>query len=134
MKNTKIANINVTLKGLFSRWLDITVTFHKLTEQERNVLALLLYYHYLLKQDITNNKILWKMVFDYDTKMKIKEELKMKDSSLQNALTALRNKNVIKDNQIVATYIPELERSATSFKVIFNLNVKDERQTSGEEN
>jgi hypothetical protein len=132
MKNTKVANINVTLKGLFSRWLDITVTLHKLRKQERQVLALLLYYHYLLKQDITNNKILWKMVFDYDTRMKIKEELKMKDYSLQNVLSTLRSKNVIKDNRIVSAYIPELARTADSFKVIFNLNIKDEPKDTKE--
>lgn len=127
MKNTKIANINVTLKGLFSRWLDITATFHKLTEQERSVLALLLYYHHLLKQELTNDKIIWKMTFDYDTKMKIKEELSMKDSSLQNTLTSLRKKNVIKDNQIVPTYIPDMERGSKVFTIKFNLNVvKDE--------
>lgn len=126
MKNNKVANINVTIKSLFFRWLDITVTFHKLTEQERSVLALLLYYHYKFSQELTNPKILWKMVFDYDTKMKIKEELKMKDSSLQNTLTSLRNKNVIHDNQIVGTYIPELEGSSKAFRVIFNLNIIDE--------
>jgi hypothetical protein len=127
MKNTKVANINVTLKNLFRRWLSITVTFHNLTKRDREVLALLLYYHYQFSKDITNNKILWKMVFDYETKMKIKEELNMKDHNLQNILTSLRNKNVIKDNQIVSTYIPSLERSANQFKIIFNLNiVKDE--------
>lgn len=123
MKNEKIANINVTLKNLFVRWLDITVTFHKLTEQERTVLALLLYYHYKFNKELTNATILWKMVFDYDTKMKIKEELSMKDSILQNVLTALRKKNVIKDNKIISTYIPQIERTSKSFRVIFNLNI-----------
>lgn len=126
MKNTKTANINVTLKGLFSRWLDITVTFHKLTIQERDVLALLLYYHYKYNRELTNNKILWKMVFDYDTKMKIKEELDMKDSSLQNTLTSLRKKNVIRENEILPTYIPKMERDSKSFKVQFNLNIIDD--------
>lgn len=125
MKNEKIANINVTLKGLFIRWLDITVTFHKLTDQERSVLALFLYYHYKFSRELTNTTILWKMVFDYDTKMKIKEELSMKDSVLQNVLTALRKKNVIKDNKIISTYIPQLERTSKSFKVVFNLNMVD---------
>jgi hypothetical protein len=125
MKNSKVANINVTLKNLFSRWLDITVTFHKLRKKERDVLALLLYYHYVYSKELTNGTILWKMVFDYDTKMKIKEELEMKDSALQNILTSLRKKNVIKDNKIVPTYIPEMERTSTSFKIIFNLNVID---------
>jgi hypothetical protein len=123
MKNEKTANINVTLKNLFVRWLDITSTFHKLTKQERSVLALLLYHHYKFNKEITNPTILWKMVFDYNTKMQIKEELNMKDNLLQNILSALRRKNVIKDNVIVGTYIPRLERTAKSFRIVFNLNI-----------
>ncbi len=126
MKNSKIANINVTPKKLFRRWLDITYTFHRLTDQERDVLSLLLYYHYLFKKEISNNTILWKMVFDYDTKMKIKEELDMKDAVLQNTLTSLRKKRVIKNNTIVNTYVPNLEDNAKSFSVIYNLTILDE--------
>lgn len=126
MKNSKVANINVKLKGLFYRWLDITITFHRLTDKERSVLALLLFYHYTIKREVTNNKILWKMVFDYDTKMKIKEELGLKDASFQNLLTALRRKGVIKDNVIIPTYIPDLEDNAKEFKIIFNLRIVED--------
>lgn len=125
MKNKKVANINVKIKDLFKRWLDITYIFHKLTEQERNVLALLLHSHYELKQDIKNEKVLWKMVFDYDTKMKIKEELDMKDAVMQNTLTSLRKKNVIKNNTIINTYIPDIEKGSNNFKIIYNLEVVD---------
>jgi len=123
VKNTKIANINVTLKDLFSRWLDITTTFHKLSKREKQVLALFLYYHYNFKLELTNNKIIWKMLFDYDTKMLIKQELNIKDTVFQNTLSSLRKKNVIKDNKIINAYIPEVDSKATSFKVIFNLNI-----------
>lgn len=126
MKNLKQANLNITLKNLFKKWLEITKPFHNLTSQQQKVLALLLYHHYRLKKDITNNKILWKMVFDYDTKSLIKEELGMKDSGFQNVLTSLRNKNIIKDNAIVTTYIPDLEYGSNSFKVIFNFNIVHE--------
>lgn len=126
MKNSKVANINVKLKGLFYRWLDITITFHRLTDKERSVLALLLFYHYTIKREVTNNKILWKMVFDYDTKMKIKEELGLKDASFQNLLTALRRKGVIKDNVIIPTYIPDLEDNAKEFKIVFNLRIVED--------
>ena len=68
MNNVKIANINIKLKDLFFKWIEITRPFHKLTNQQQSVLALLLYYHYKYKKEITNSKILWKMVFDYDTK------------------------------------------------------------------
>ena len=63
------------------------------------------------------------MLFDYDTKMLIKQELNIKDTVFQNTLTSLRKKNVIKDNKIINAYIPEVDSKATSFKVIFNLNI-----------
>lgn len=125
MSNSKIANLNVTLKNLFFRWLDITKSFHKLNNQQQQVLALLLYYHYQFKKETTNNKILWKLVFDYDTKMKIKEELDMNDNVFQNTLTNLRKKNVIVDGEISKFYIPDLDLKSKNFKVIFNFNILD---------
>jgi hypothetical protein len=123
MKNSKTANINITIKDLFKKWLDITKLFHKLTNQELDVLALLLYYHYKYKQEITNDKILWKIVFDYDTKHLIKEELDIKDQGIQNVLSNLRKKNIIDDGKIRKAYIPDLEDKGNNFKIIFNFNI-----------
>jgi len=125
MSNIKQANINVSLKQLFINWLDITKKFHGLNNQQQQILALLLYYHYTFKKDITNNKILWKIVFDYDTKLKIKEELNMNDNILQNNLSQLRKKKVIVDNEISPFYIPDLTLDSKNFKVIFNFNIVD---------
>lgn len=123
MKNSKIANINITIKDLFLKWLEITRIFHKLTNQEIKVLALLLYYYYKYKKEITNDKILWKIVFDYDTKHLIKEELNIKDQGIQNILTSLRKKKVIVNNKISNAYIPNLEENNNNFKIIFNFNI-----------
>lgn len=126
MKNTKVANVNVDLKGLFLKWLEITRAFHGLTPQQQSVLSLFLYYHYKFKKEITNNKILWKLVFDYETKRLIKEELGVKDSVLQNILTTFRKQNIIIDGKINPLYIPELEEDAKDFKVIFYFNIVHE--------
>lgn len=126
MKNIKQANINIRLKDLFYKWLEITKAFHGLADQQQKVLALLLYYHYKYKDEITNNKILWKIIFDYDTKKLIKEELEISDQVLQNNLTILRKKGIIKDNTVVPTYIPDLEQGANNFKVIFNFRIINE--------
>jgi len=123
MKNVKQANINVTLKQLYRQWLQITKAFHGLTKQQQSILALFLYYHYKYKQQITNEKILWRTVFDYDTKLKIKEELGISDPVLQNNLTKFRKKGVIQKGRIVGTYIPALEKGSKNFKVIFNFNI-----------
>lgn len=129
MNNIKIANLNVKLKELFFKWLDITKAFHKLNNQQQQVLALLLYYHYTYKKDITNNKILWKIVFDYDTKIKIMEDPIFKKGltvgALNNIFTVLRKNNIISDGEISKIFIPELEIKSKQFKVIFNFNIID---------
>lgn len=123
--NVKSLNVNVHLKTMFKLWLEITTTFHKLTKQQVSVLALLLYYHHELSKEITSNKILWKMVFDYEIKEKIKKELELGDAGLQNVLTRLRKRGIIINNQVVNTYIPKLEKNNTNFRVIFNFNIID---------
>jgi uncharacterized surface anchored protein len=129
MNNIKIANLNVKLKDLFFRWLDVTKSFHKLNNQQQQVLALFLYYHFLYKKEITNDKILWKILFDYDTKLKIKEDDIFKkglsDNSLQNILTSLRKKKIIIDGKISPVFIPELSIDSKNFKVVFNFNIVD---------
>lgn len=129
MKNEKIANVNVTLKDMFMKWLSLTSKFHKLRNQEQQLLSLILYYHHIYKREITNNKILWKIVFDYDTKMKIKNDdifkKELTDASLQNLFTSLRKKNVIVNGEVSPVYIPDIEDKAKRFKVIFNFNIVD---------
>lgn len=130
IKNQKIANINVRLKDLFMKWLDVTRSFHKLNHKEQLVLSLFLYYHHIYKKEITNNKILWKIVFDYETKAKIKEDSifgdkGLGDAYLQNVMSSLRKKKIIVKGEISPLFIPDLQFNSRNFKVIFNFNIVD---------
>lgn len=124
--NEKVANINTNIKSFFRRWVQFTEPFHKLNNRQQQVLSLLLYYHYILKQEITNNKILWKEVFDYDTKVKIYSELEIHTTGLENILTQLRKKNVIMDNQISPVYIPDLDKNSKTFTIKYNFRINHE--------
>lgn len=126
MKNGKIANINTTVKNLFFKWLDITKPFHKLTKQQQEVLGLILYYNHIYKREVPNDKLRWKLVFNYDTRMLIKEELSLKDGVFQNILTKLRKKTIIKNNIVLPTYIPNIDLDSNVFKVIFNFKIIQE--------
>ena len=130
MTNEKIATLNVTLRDLFFRWIDVTQGFHKLNVQQRNILALFLYYHYIYKRDTTNSKILWKIVFDYDTKRKICDDKIFGDKGLStgalaNAMTLFRHRKIIIDNELSPLYIPDVSKDAKNFKVIYNFNIVD---------
>lgn len=123
MNNIKVANLNVKIKNFFFRYIEFLKPFHKLNPQQSQVLALLLYYHYKLSKEITNNKVLWKEVFDYDTKQLIIDELNISVAQIQNIFTQLRKKNVIIDNRISELYIPTLKDKSKTFTITFNFNI-----------
>jgi hypothetical protein len=127
MKNIKVANINTTIKKLFKDWLYLTKIFHKLTDQQINILSLFLYEYYKLKKEVTNERIINEVLFDYKIKMKIKEELGIKDPSLQNAMTIFRKKGIIVNNQLSKLFIPQIEKDANNFKLIYNFNIINEK-------
>lgn len=127
----KVANVNVRIKTFFTRFLEFTYPMHKLNGRQQKVLALLLYHHYLLKSQITNNKILWKQVFDYDTKVEIYTELGIQSGALENILSQLRKKNVVVDNVISPAYVPVLDKKSNKFSMVFNFNIIDEGGTKG---
>lgn len=125
-KNIKEANINVRIKPFFKQWIKFTEPFHKLNKGQQEVLSLFLYHHYDLNQQITNSKILWNMVFDYDTKVKIYSELGIRSSALENILSQLRARNIILDGKISSLYIPDLAKDAKQFTIKINLNITHE--------
>ena len=122
-KDGKVVNLNIKLKEFFYKWMEITRPFHKLNPQQSAVLALLLYHHHRLSKEITNNKILWKEVFDYDTKVLIQEELDIQLGSLENLLSRLRKKKIIIDNRITPYFIPPINKNTKEFKLIFNFKI-----------
>lgn len=130
--NQKQANIKVTRKQFFRYWLRFTKSFHDLAPREMDVLAQYLYYHSMYSEQILNDKVLWKTVFDYETKIIIKKELGMKDAQLQNMMTTLRKKKVIINGKINKIYIPNISPNADSFKIIYNLIINEE-ETSKED-
>ena len=127
MDNVKNATINVKIKNFFFRYIEFLKPFHKLSPQQCNVLALLLYYHYKFSKEITNNKVLWKEVFDYDTKQLIIEELGISVAQIENILTQLRKKNVVIDKKISELYIPNIKNDSKTFSITYNFNIIHEK-------
>jgi len=122
-KDEKIANINIRIKDFFFKWIEFTRPLHKLNKQQQVLLSLLLYRHYELSKEITNNKILWKEVFDYDTKVLISDEMGIQIGSIENLLSSLRKSKVIMDNQINKNYVPDIDKKTKQFKLIFNFRL-----------
>lgn len=128
MKNIKIATINLSIKDFFIKWLEINKTFHKLKPQEQMVLSLLLYHMHLLKEHITKESLMWKILFDYDTRVLIREDevwgdKKLSVQSFENILSNLRKLKVIQDNKISEKYIPNITIDSKKFTVIYEFKI-----------
>ena len=101
----KDINLSVSnTRQFYKQYCSIIGTLLKLRKQEYLVLAeLLLYYNEYkdLPADVRD-----KLVFDYDIKVKIREELNdMSSANLYNTFTALRKKGIIKNNKISSNVI-----------------------------
>jgi len=71
---------------------------NKLRPKELDVLSEFLYYNYKYKD--LDPSVRWKVIFDYDTKMEMKEYLSMDEQSFNNHLTTLRKNNILSKRSI----------------------------------
>ena len=91
----------------------------RLSDNPLRVLAQLLYYNNSYKH--LEEKTRWKMVFDYDTKVKICEKLGMPDTHLNSYLSQLRKLKIVKGKRVDDWYIVYPE---SAMRMIFDLKVE----------
>lgn len=127
MVNKKQATFTTTIKGCIEGFLNITKPMHHMTNQEIKVVALFLFFYNKEKDNFAREADLWKFVFDYDTKLKIREEIEMSNPVFQNILTSLRKKKVLIDNRIAPYYLINLKKEDEAFELIFRFNLKKEK-------
>jgi len=125
-KNTNVAPLKVgNIEKVFFYWLEFTKPFHNLIDCEIELFAKMLYYRYILSEDIKKEELLDEYLFSLNTKTKIREELKLTQDRFQNLLSALRKKGVITNNKIKKVFIPNLEANAKSFNILLKFVVAD---------
>lgn len=112
---------STTKKKFFRQSLRFMAPITKLQDKESDVLAELLYYHN--EHLALPEEVKWKMVFDSETKAKIREDLKMGSAHFANIISSLRKKAIITaNNQIARNYIITLDNSS-SFELIFRFPI-----------
>lgn len=121
---TKKVTIPSNRKLIYKQYLTITKPLNGLRPKEIDVLSLLLYYNHVEKENFKRDEDRWKRVFSYETKMKVKEELEIKDYTLQNILSSLRKKKAIINNQITNYFIPKIEDN--TFRLVFEFSLANE--------
>lgn len=94
---------------------------NKLVNSQLDVLAELLYFNYVYKN--IDKVIRCKILFDYETKNKMKEYLGMGNQSFDNVLTALRKKNIITSRGLVSDF--GIDPDNKDINLIFNFKIND---------
>ena len=125
--NAKQALIKTNEKNFFRHWLILTKPLHKLPNQKIEVVALLLHTYFNFKKEISNDDLAWKLTFDYDSKLKIKNEMGIStDQIFSNLLTTLRRDKVIINNKISKSFIPNIDLKNTNmFSLIYKFEIND---------
>ena len=121
------ATLKVTLREAFRWWLEFTRPFNKLTNQEIELMSVLLYHRHLISQDVNNEVYINKILFGTEMRKQLREELGYKPQILINLLANLRKKEIIINNSIKKTFIPKIDKDYknTTFKIIFDLVILD---------
>ena len=108
--------IKIVIKSEFQfyrYYIEILNAFKHLRDREKDVFAYLLLFNNQLRNQPVEIKD--KLLLDYDIKMKIKEELDLKDDNFNCIVHTLRKKGVLKDRRINPLYevYPEFPFSLT---------------------
>lgn len=123
MKNINVQSLKTDEAKFFKLWLMILQPFLNLRNQEVAVLAKLLYYRHSISKEVKNKAIIDDLLFNTTTRKKIAAELKIKEYSFNNTLTALRKKKLIVNNSINSKVIPKVEEDFKNFKLVYNIEV-----------
>lgn len=92
--------IQTDRRKFFRQYVEILKPICKLRDREADVLAELLYQAYIRK-DINNLIDRFKLVFDYDTKIKMQDDIGMSTAVFRNCITQLRKKKIIGKNNVI---------------------------------
>lgn len=116
----EVKNVDiVTVKDKFFRqYLEIVKVFfpyNLLRNAELDVLAEFCYYNDQYKQLDKDTR--WKLILHFDTKIKIKDKLKLSDASFNNIITSFRKKGILVGDKVPSKYMIEVENK---FKININ--------------
>lgn len=117
-----IINIPTNNKQYFRQCLEILKVIpplNNLSNRELDVLGGFLYYNHKYR-DIKDSKLRNKLVFDYDTKMAIREEIGISGAVMDNLISSLKKKNILKGRNIINDFNINPENPQVTFKFIIN--------------
>ena len=124
----KSVPIRTTENKFFRQYLELLNPLLRLRGKELDVLAEILYHNHRLENIPEKHR--WKLIFDYDTKTEIRTKLELSDASLNNNLSALRKKGIIRKNKVAESF---LIHPSNYCKLTFSFNFTAENGVSNNE-
>ena len=121
----RVANVKTTVRKFFHHWITVTYPIHNLGKTEKAVLAELLYFRYMLSQDVKNEDLVNKLLFDYEIKVKICEAIGIPKARMPLVLTLLRKKGIVKGRTLNKSYMPELKLGDKEFVMAYKFRLED---------
>lgn len=127
MNNTNVKRIKTNKRKLFRYWLEFLKPYHKLAHKEIEALSLMLYYRHELSREVLNEELVDNILFSQSTRLQIMKDLGgMSNKVFNNLLTSLRKKKVLsKDNKILPSLIPMMDKNSSNFRLIFNFELDE---------
>ena len=100
-----------------------------MSRKEIDIMTLLIYKRFELKQKIDDDDIVDKLLFSKEVKDSISRDMGYtSNQSLYNIFTGLRDKKVLIGNKISQGLIPNITTDANNFQLILNFNITHEGQ------
>lgn len=124
-KNINVQTLKTDTETFFFTWIKILQPFLNLRKQEVEVLGKLLYHRYKIRCQIINpvDSFVDETLFGTAYRKKIKDELGLADYSFNNIISSLRKKKMLLGNSINKKIIPNLDKQATNFKLLYNFEI-----------
>jgi hypothetical protein len=122
----KIISIVTNREKYFQQYITLLHPMHNMRHKEIQVLAQLMYYYDKYRHFDEDMRI--RIVFDVDTKMRIRQKLKMSESSFNNNMSELRKKKAIVDNTLAPAW--RISTGDNVQELIFKFILKDEPDTN----
>lgn len=117
VRDSIVLPLKTEKKKFYRQYVQLINPILGLNKRQLDVFGLLLYYHDSFSS--LEGKAKWKMLFDYDTKLAMAEELGMNQPAFHNYITALRRKNILKDREINQKYLYVLPKNCTTFELTY---------------
>lgn len=117
----KVVPILTDTRTFFRQYVYLLKPILGIRDKEADVLGELLYYNYRYR-DLAED-IRYKIILDYDTRVEIRNNLKISEANFNNSLTALRKAGLLVNNRL-PLYITILPKT-NKFSLTYTFSIDD---------